>query len=86
MTKCARELKRIEIRNAGSKKVPILLIGSSKTRSGRRFRNKFFQAEPAFVSEEETEEEENLEEQLAIIEAQERVNEEDAGVFMFSSF
>lgn len=36
----AQEMKLLEIRNAGSKKVPINLIGRSRTRSGRRFRPK----------------------------------------------
>lgn len=40
MTKIARELKRMEIRNAGSLKEPVNLLGVSKTRSGRRFRAK----------------------------------------------
>lgn len=34
-----QEMKLLQIANAGSKKVPILLIGKSRTRSGRKFRH-----------------------------------------------
>jgi hypothetical protein len=40
-------MKRLEIGNAGSKKVPVLLIGRSRTRSGLKFRNRLPQPSPA---------------------------------------
>lgn len=68
MTKLNRELKRIEIGNAGSKRVPVLMMGISKTRSGRRFRPKAEAPLPAqeSSSDEDTEESHDyLEELLA---------------------
>jgi hypothetical protein len=40
MTKFSREMQNLTIGNAGSKNVPVLLIGSGKTRSGHKFRNR----------------------------------------------
>ena len=37
--KQARLANQLRIGNAGSKKVPIILIGSARTRSGKKFRN-----------------------------------------------
>lgn len=39
MTKFSREMKKLTIGNAGSKKVPVVLLDSGETRSGRKFRN-----------------------------------------------